>query len=178
MRLSRLILSVSRLPWWSLLGQQGSTVNFGNLLVVPLANSLLYVEPMFVLAQSNAVPLLEYVITATSTRVAFSTTLQDSLQLLVNGQTSGGTTGTVTTTPTPSGGGGTPGGGGGSAAQTLAQQALQHFQAAQAAAAKGDFAAEGQELAQAYALLQQAASPSASPSPSGSASPSPSPSKS
>jgi uncharacterized membrane protein (UPF0182 family) len=167
----------------TLLGQQGSTVSFGNFLVVPLADSLIYVEPMFVLAQSNAVPLLEYVITATSTRVAFSTTLQDSLNLLVSGQTVGTTpTGTVTTTPPASGGGGATGGGGvgGVGAQTLAQQVLQHFQAAQAAAAKGDFATEGQELAAAQALLQQAASPGASPpgSASGAPSPSPSPSKS
>ena len=123
----------------TLLGQLGSTVNFGNLLVVPLANSLLYVEPMFVQAQSNAVPLLEYVITATSTKVAFSTTLADSLNLLVGG-TSTTPTGTVSTTPgTPGTTTTTPGASG--SAQSLAQQALQHLQAYEQAEGKGDFMA-------------------------------------
>ena len=156
----------------TLLGQLGSTVSFGNLLVVPLANSLLYVEPMFVQAQSNAVPLLENVITATSNAVAFSTTLQDSLNLLVSGQGTTTPTGTVTTTP-GGGGGGTTGGPG---AQTLAQQALAHLQAYEADQGKGDFTAAAQELTALAQLLQQQASPSPSASPSGSPSPSSSPS--
>jgi uncharacterized membrane protein (UPF0182 family) len=157
----------------TLLSQIGSTVTFGNLIVVPLANSLLYVEPMFVLAASNAVPVMENVITATSTKVAFSTTLQDSLNLLVNGTTtSTGVSGTVTTT-TPGAPGVTTTTTAPSTAQAVAQEALQHFQAAQAAAAKGDFATEGQELAKAYALLQQVASPSPAPSTAGSPSASP-----
>jgi uncharacterized membrane protein (UPF0182 family) len=157
----------------TLLGQLGSTVSFGNLLVVPLANSLLYVEPMFVQAQSNAVPLLVYVITATSTKVAFSTTLADSLNLLVAG-TATTPTGTVTTTPGTPGTTTTPGASG--SAQSLAQQALQHLQAYQQAEGKGDFATAGQELAALAKILQEAASPS--PTPSGSPSPTPSPSKS
>jgi uncharacterized membrane protein (UPF0182 family) len=156
----------------TLLGQLGSTVSFGNLLVVPLANSLLYVEPMFVQAQSNAVPLLEYVITATHTKVAFSTTLQDSLNLLVGG-TSTTPTGTVSITPgTPSTPGTTTPGGTGSA-QTLAQQALQHLQAYQQAEGKGDFATAGQELAALAKVLQDAAAVSPTPT----ATPSPTPSK-
>jgi len=157
----------------TLLGQLGSSVTFGNLLVVPLANSLLYVEPMIVQAQSNAVPLLEYVITATSTKVAFSTTLQDSLNLLVAGQPPTAPTGTVSPLPgTP--GTTTPGTSG--SAQSLAQQALQHLQNYQQAEGKGDFATAGQELAALAKVLQDAASPS--PTPSSSASPTPSPSKS
>jgi len=154
----------------TLLGQLGSTVNFGNLLVVPLADSLIYVEPMIVQAQSNAVPLLEYVITATSNRVTFSTTLQDSLTRLVSGQPP--PTGTVTTTPPPTPG--APSIGGGTltlpAAQSLAQQALVHLENYQAAVGRGDFTTAGQELAALQKLLQTTASPS--PTPSGSASPS------
>jgi uncharacterized membrane protein (UPF0182 family) len=157
----------------TLLGQLGSTVSFGNLLVVPLANSLLYVEPMFVQAQSNAVPLLEYVITATSNKVAFSTTLSDSLNLLVGGASTT-PTGTVSTTPGTPGTTTTPGAGG--SAQSLAQQALQHLQAYEQAEGKGDFATAGNELAALAQVLQTAASPS--PTPSGSPSPTPSPSKS
>jgi len=166
----------------TLLGQLGSTVTFGNLLVVPLADSLIYVEPMIVQAQSNAVPLLEYVITATSNRVTFSTTLQDSLTSLVSGQAP--PTGTVTTTPPPTPGAPSIGGGNVTVppAQSLAQQALTHLQNYQSAVGRGDFTTAGQELAALQKLLQTSASPS--PAPSGSASPSgasgssPSPAKS
>jgi len=106
---------------------------------------------------------LEYVITATSTKVAFSTTLQDSLNLLVGGGTSTAPTGTVSTTP---GQPGTTTPATGAGAQSLAQQALQHLQAYQQAEGKGDFATAGQELAALAKVLQEAASPSPTPSPS------------
>ena len=157
----------------TLLGQLGSTVSFGNLLVVPLANSLLYVEPMIVQAQSNAVPLLEYVITATSNKVAFSTTLQGSLNTLVGAASPTTPTGTVSTTPGVPGTTTPPAATSGSA-QSLAQQALQHLQAYQQAEGKGDFATAGQELAALAKVLQGAASPSPIPS----SSPTPSPSRS
>ena len=134
----------------TLLGQLGSNVSFGNLLVVPLANSLLYVEPMFVQAQANAVPVLEYVITATHSKVAFSTTLQDSLNQLVGGAAP--PTATVTTPPAGTVTPGTTGAG----AQNLAQQALAHLQAYQAAEGRGDFATAGQELAALAKVLQEA----------------------
>lgn len=160
----------------TLLGQHGSTVSFGNLLVIPLANTLLYVEPMFVSASTNAVPLMENVIVATANAVGFSTTLDASLQQLVTGQaiqTPGGTTGTVTpATPT----------GPSLTAQALAQQLQQHLTNAQTDFGKGDFTGYANEMAQVQALLTQAASPAPSPgaspvaSPGAAATPSPTPS--
>ena len=161
----------------TLLGQQGSTVTFGNLLVIPIGNSLLYVEPMFVSAQSNAVPLLENVIVATSSQVSFSATLQESLQQLANGSAaalptvpnSSGTpnptpSGSPTPTPSP-----TPSGPG--TVQGLSQQALQLLQGYASAESQGDFATAGQDLAQLKALLNQGANPT------GTATPAPSPTK-
>lgn len=46
----------------TLLGQQGSQVELGEVAVVPIANSLLYVEPIYVESTSNPFPLLDDVV--------------------------------------------------------------------------------------------------------------------
>jgi uncharacterized membrane protein (UPF0182 family) len=157
----------------TLLGQQGSTVTFGNLLVVPVGNSLLYVEPMFVASESNAVPLLENVIAATASAVGFAPDLQSAITQLVNGTaststgppTSGGSTPTPnsgpTSAPTPTSTA-LPG-----SEQALAQQAQTLFKAWQSAEGSGNFTAAAQYLNQLSQLLQSIASPS----PAASASP-------
>jgi uncharacterized membrane protein (UPF0182 family) len=43
----------------SLWSTQGSTVTMGNLLVVPLQDSILYVEPVYVQSSSNPIPVLQ-----------------------------------------------------------------------------------------------------------------------
>jgi len=95
-------------------------------------------------AQSNAVPLLEYVITATSNKVAFSTTLADSLNLLVGGASTT-PTGTVSTTP------GTPGTTHHPGRQRVGPEPRPAGPAAPpglpAGGGQGDFATAGQELA-------------------------------
>jgi hypothetical protein len=64
----------------SLLNQQGSQVRFGNLLLVPVGQSILYVRPMYVQASGEtAVPQLERVIVAFGARVAMGDTLLDAL---------------------------------------------------------------------------------------------------
>jgi len=130
----------------TLLGQLGSTVSFGNLLVVPLANSLLYVEPMIVQAQSNAVPLLEYVI---HRHLHQGRVQYDAAGLA---QPARGSTGTADDADGNglqlahhAGDHHDPG------RERLGpeprQQALQHLQNYQQAEGKGDFATAGQELA-------------------------------
>ena len=46
----------------SLLGQQGSSVLLGNVLMVPVADSLLYIQPLYVASSRNPIPTLQYVI--------------------------------------------------------------------------------------------------------------------
>jgi uncharacterized membrane protein (UPF0182 family) len=59
----------------SLWNQQGSGVIRGNLLVIPLGDSLLYVEPLYLQAQSGRIPELKRVILATSDRVVMAENL-------------------------------------------------------------------------------------------------------
>lgn len=66
----------------TLLGQQGSSVILGNLLVIPTGNSLLYVQPFYVQAAQNAQPSLVRVIVASGTQVADATNLQGALTSL------------------------------------------------------------------------------------------------
>ncbi len=59
----------------SLWNQQGSNVIRGNLLVIPVADSLLYVEPLYLQAATGKIPELNRVILATSDRVVMAENL-------------------------------------------------------------------------------------------------------
>src|SRR6478736_6908202 len=110
----------------TLLGQQGSRVQLGNMLLVPVENSILYVRPLYVSADANAVPQLKQVIVVSGSQVAMRPTLRAAIQALFPGSnpetieapdisqvvtpgdgTDGDTGSGSTTTTTPSSGGST-----------------------------------------------------------------------
>ena len=70
--------SISRVV--TLLNQQGSRVEFGDLLMVPIERSILYVRPLYVVAQSTQVPELQQVIAVLEERVVMCPTLEEALQ--------------------------------------------------------------------------------------------------
>ena len=59
----------------SLWNQQGSNVIRGNLLVIPVSESLLYVEPLYLQAANGKIPELKRVILATADRVVMEQNL-------------------------------------------------------------------------------------------------------
>jgi len=59
----------------SLWNQQGSSVIRGNLLVIPIGESLLYVEPIYLQAESGKIPELKRVVIATADRVVMAENL-------------------------------------------------------------------------------------------------------
>ena len=63
----------------TLLNDQGSSVDFGDLLLLPVADSVLYVRPMYVRAQGTQIPLLAGVIAAVGNRTALGKTLGEAL---------------------------------------------------------------------------------------------------
>ena len=73
----------SQLSLWN---QQGSQVLRGNLLVIPVGQSFLYVEPLYLTAQSNPLPELKRVIVANGNSIAMTDTLQNSLAQIFSGQ--------------------------------------------------------------------------------------------
>ncbi len=70
----------AQLTLWS---QAGSNTIRGNLLVIPIDDSLLYVEPLYLQAESNALPELKRVIVADGDRVEMRETFEEALAALV-----------------------------------------------------------------------------------------------
>ncbi len=68
----------------SLWDTQGSRANQGNLLVIPIEDSLLYVEPLYLEAEQNQLPTLARVIVAYQNRIAMAETLDQSLSAIFN----------------------------------------------------------------------------------------------
>lgn len=66
----------SQLTLW---GQEGSQVIRGNLLVIPIERSLLYVEPIYLQAETGELPELKRVIVAYGDQVVMTETLEASL---------------------------------------------------------------------------------------------------
>jgi len=145
----------------TLLNREGSQVVFGDLLIVPIEDSFLYVQPIFVISATQPpIPELKRVVVVHGGNVSVANSLSDALAMSFGQQV---------TPPT-----GTPPPTGGTKVSQLLAQALQHFQAAEAALKAGNLALYQQEINLAQQLVQQAsqltaqsgASPSPSPSPS------------
>ena len=87
----------------TLLSQRGSTVLFGELLLVPIENSVLYVRPLYVQAEGdNTVPELERVIVAVGEDVVMADSLQEALEQLTDADMSS-LFGTAAATPSGDG---------------------------------------------------------------------------
>ena len=142
----------AQLSLWS---QRGSQVIRGNLLVIPLENSLIYVEPLYLQAETGQIPELKRVILASGERIVMSETLAEGLVSLF-GKGAAGAVDVETERPVV--------GTGdvdiltGDAAQQiydLAHQAEEHYTAAQAALQNGDWATYGAELDAMEVVLQE-----------------------
>ena len=150
----------------SLWAQCGSQVILGNLLVIPLQSSLLYIEPVYIVSTQTRIPVFQRVIVGTPTQVVWAATLQDALNLIYAGQGSTGpgssgspgtsappsptATSTSAGVPTP-----LPSVTLSGTAQQLIAQADQHYQAAQAALRAGDLGTYQKEMDIVGQLLTQ-----------------------
>jgi uncharacterized membrane protein (UPF0182 family) len=148
---------------FTLWGQSGSKVIQGNLIVVPVGDSLVYLQPVYLQATSAKFPAFQKIIVASPTTVVWGDTLRQALDQLLRDQPSGpqpsGSPGPTPTpgpsaTPTPTGSPGTgPTPPAGDVA-ALVEYANLHFEMAQQALRDGDFAKYGAEIK----LVQQALS--------------------
>jgi len=64
----------------SLWNRQGSRVIQGNLLVIPIEQSLLYVEPLYLEAERNSLPILARVIVVYENRIVMAESLEKALE--------------------------------------------------------------------------------------------------
>ncbi len=66
----------------SLWNREGSRAVQGNLLVIPIERSLLYVEPLYLEAERNSLPTLVRVIVAYENKIVMAETLEQALQAI------------------------------------------------------------------------------------------------
>ena len=148
----------------SLLNTNGSQVLVGNVLTIPIEQSLLYVRPLYVSAKSSggSIPELKKVIAVYGNQVAYQDTLQQALEQLFPGapnltqeqnaasstNPTGPTTPGTPTTPAPA-----------ATISSLLNQATNLFTQANQALAKNppDFATYEQDIQKAQSLIAQAA---------------------
>ena len=147
----------------SLLDQRGSRVLQGNVLVIPIKDSLLYIRPIYVEAEANAIPEMRKVIVVYGPRAVMADTLQDALRQLFGDapptlEERPGTPAAPTTPP--EGGGGAPAG---PNVQDLLARASVAFTEANDALKAGDLARYQQKIREAEDLVRQAGAASAPP---------------
>jgi uncharacterized membrane protein (UPF0182 family) len=82
----------------SLWDQQGSQVVLGTLMVVPIGEALIYVQPLYLRAEQSSIPELKRVIVAWQNQIAMGETLEAAIAGLF-GASDTATPGTVPTTP-------------------------------------------------------------------------------
>jgi len=143
--------------------QKGSEVIRGELLVIPIEESLIYVQPIYLRAEGGNIPELKRVVVAHENRVIMAETLEEGLNALfglgavaqtrTNVQDSLSTLGIE---PSVVGGGAAPATGAApsGAVSDLLQQAQTHYDRAIAAQRAGNWAEYGREIDQLGATIR------------------------
>src|SRR5688572_31210379 len=128
----------------ALWNQGGSEVIRGELLVIPIEESLLYVQPLYLRSQGGRIPELRRVIVAHENRVAMDATLEAGLRRLFAGD---GSLPLVPIDVAPAGAPGAPDAPPTADAEyaALLRQAVQHYDRARAAQRADDWATYGVE---------------------------------
>jgi uncharacterized membrane protein (UPF0182 family) len=165
----------------SLWSTQGSTVTMGNLLVVPLQDSILYVEPVYVQSANNPIPVLQKVALAGGNGqiVWADPVLETALQQLASGGgtpsaspspgTSPGTSPTPNPSPTATAAGSPtplPSVSLSGTAQQLADEAIVHYKLAQQAYDNHDLGTYQSEMEKVGQLVNQLGKVLGTPAPS------------
>jgi uncharacterized membrane protein (UPF0182 family) len=70
----------SQITLWN---QSGSQVVRGNLIVVPVGDSLIYLQPVYLQSQSSKFPAFQRIVVASPTNITWGSSLQEALTLLL-----------------------------------------------------------------------------------------------
>jgi uncharacterized membrane protein (UPF0182 family) len=141
---------------FTLLGQEGSEVIQGNMLVVPIKDSILYVQPIYISARQQqgtgpditALPEFKRVVVVFGDKIVMRNSLAEALSAVF---------GVGPTTPTTTIPGGTTGGDVNPQVLALLNRAQQAFSDADAALRVGDLATYATKVAEAQGLIADAA---------------------
>ena len=146
-RISQDTVITEQLALW---GRGGSSVIRGNLLLIPLGESLLYVEPVFLQAEAGGLPQLKRVIVAAGEQIAMDLTLKESIAAIFG---EAPPTEPVVEPPAPA----EPEEPVAAEIANLIEGAQQHYSKAQQYLKAGDWAGYGEELDALKAVLDQLA---------------------
>lgn len=131
----------------SLWDQRGSNVYRGNLLVIPIQNSILYVEPLYLQAENGKIPELKRVIVAFENRIVMEPTLDAALLKLFGEKTvkpeGNITTPSVDTVETSTD------------LRELAKMARQYYDQANRLLQQGDWAGYGENIKKLNEVIKQ-----------------------
>ena len=136
----------SELTLW---GQQGSQVIKGNQLVIPIKNSFLYVEPVYLQSEQGQIPELKRVIVAYKEKIEMRRTLDEALKAVFNVPLGQDTTLRQLSMPQQKQIMGT------SVFSGQAQKALEHYNKALNYLKQNDWVGYGKELQQMKAVLSR-----------------------
>jgi len=136
----------------TLWNQAGSQVIRGNTLVIPIEDSLIYVEPLYLLASNPAIPQLKRVIVGYGDRIEMRVTLEEALQAIFGTEPQPEPEPEPQPQPEPE-----------TDVAQLIQQANQVYDEAEAALRSGDWTTYGQKIDQLSQILDQLAELTAEP---------------
>jgi uncharacterized membrane protein (UPF0182 family) len=121
----------------SLWNQRGSQVIRGNLFVIPIEDSLLYVEPLYLQAEQTELPELKRVVVSYGSKVVMEKDLSSALEAIFGKDKEPAPTPVASGAPAE-----TPA----SSLKELVERAVQHFESAQKKQRDGDWTGYGEEL--------------------------------
>jgi uncharacterized membrane protein (UPF0182 family) len=148
-------------PQITLWNQQGSEVIQGNLLVIPIEESLLYIRPLYLRAAGGRIPELKRVVVAYQNQIVMEETLDEALgRLFPSSGAQQRVTGTREPPRQPESGSAAP-----APSSGAASQAQQHYQRALEAQRAGDWARYGEEIRQLGEVLKRLNAPPQSNTP-------------
>jgi hypothetical protein len=128
----------------SLWNKMGSRVIRGNLLVIPIENSILYISPLYLRAEQGHLPELKRVIAAYGEHVVMKETLAEALSALFMESNAAPATQGAATTEIPRAG----------PADNRAQEALDRYRQAMERLRAGDWAGFGKQMDAMRGLLE------------------------
>jgi uncharacterized protein len=131
--------------------QKGSSVSMGTLMVIPIEESLIYVQPLYLRAESVRIPELRRVVVVAENRIAMEPTLEAALARLF-GEAPAGELKPPASETKP---GEMPAAPQAPATANLAEQAKQHYDRALQAQREGDWARYGEEIKRLGAVIDQ-----------------------
>ena len=136
---------------FTLWSQSGSEIIRGNLLVIPIKDSLIYVEPVYLVSANSQLPELKIIIVAYQDRLSFAPTLEGALGQVFGSASIGAApaiqTAALQQPPLEDIG-------------RLIEQALENYNAAAEKLREGDFAGYGELIMRLKADLEELASQS------------------